>query len=95
MTSVPKFPNIQKYIPVVGDLNSKNPLAYKATRGAVAIFNTIQMAMADAYINGLEVPDAMLRGIINICMPILFRYFPSLLAPYDWVLKETDQVAEG
>ena len=28
-------------------------------------------------------------------MPILFKYFPSLLAPYDWVLKETDHLAEG
>ena len=95
MTAITKSPNIQKYIPVVGDLNSKNPLAYKATRGAVAIFNAIQTGIAEAYINGLEVPDSMLRGLINICMPILFRYFPSLLAPYDWVLKETDQVAEG
>lgn len=95
MTSTTQSTDIHKYIPVVGDLNSKSPLAYKATRGVVAIFNAIQMTIAEAYINGLEIPDSMLQGLVNSCMPILFKYFPSLLAPYEWVLKETDHVAEG
>jgi len=28
-------------------------------------------------------------------MPILFRYFPSLLVPYQWVLEESQNLAEG
>jgi cyclopropane-fatty-acyl-phospholipid synthase len=28
-------------------------------------------------------------------MPIFFEYFPALLAPYEWVLKETEHLAEG
>jgi cyclopropane-fatty-acyl-phospholipid synthase len=28
-------------------------------------------------------------------MPILFTHFSSLLAPYEWVLDETDHLAEG
>jgi cyclopropane-fatty-acyl-phospholipid synthase len=28
-------------------------------------------------------------------MPVLFKHFPSLLAPYEWVLSETDHVAAG
>ena len=95
MTSATQSFDIQKYIPVIGDLNSKSPLAYKLTRGAVAVLNVIQMAIAEAYINGLEVPDSVLQGLVNACMPILFKYCPSLLAPYEWVLKETDHVAEG
>jgi cyclopropane-fatty-acyl-phospholipid synthase len=53
------------------------------------------MAVAASYINGLEVPDAVLRSLFDTCMPVLFKHFPALLAPYDWVLKETDHLAEG
>ncbi len=28
-------------------------------------------------------------------MPVMFQHFPSLLAPYDWVLNETEHLAEG
>lgn len=86
---------IEKYIPIVGDINIKSPLAYQATRGAVEVVNTVQMAVAEAYINGLEVPDSVLESLFDTCMPIFFQYFPSLLAPYEWVLKETDHLAEG
>jgi cyclopropane-fatty-acyl-phospholipid synthase len=95
MNSVPSLQDIQKHIPIVGDVNIKSPLAYQATRGAVEVVNTVQMAIAEAYINGLEVPDSVLRSLFDTCMPIFFQYFPSLLAPYEWVLKETDHLAEG
>jgi cyclopropane-fatty-acyl-phospholipid synthase len=95
MTSVSILQDIQKHIPLVGDVNIKNPVAYQATCMATAVVNTVQMGVAEAYINGLEVPDSLLRSLVYTCMPILFRYFPSLLAPYDWVLKETDHIAEG
>ncbi|HCF29022.1 MAG TPA: SAM-dependent methyltransferase, partial [Cyanobacteria bacterium UBA11049] len=45
--------DIEKYIPVVGDVNLKIPFAYKATREVVGVVNTAQMAVAEAYINGL------------------------------------------
>lgn len=87
--------DIEKHIPLVGDLKVKTPIAYQASRGAVAVVNTMQMAVAEAYINGLEVPDFVLEGLFDTFMPIFFRYFPSLLAPYDWVLNETEHLAEG
>ena len=87
--------DIEKYIPVVGDVNFKSVFAYKATREVVGVVNTAQMAVAEAYINGLEVPDSVLRSLFDTCMPIFFKYFPALLAPYEWVLKETDNLAEG
>ncbi|HYW18795.1 MAG TPA: class I SAM-dependent methyltransferase [Nodularia sp. (in: cyanobacteria)] len=86
---------IEKYIPLIGDINNKTPLAYQATRGAVEVVNTVQMAIAEAYINGLEIPDSTLQALFDTCMPVFFQYFPSLLAPYEWVLKETDHIAEG
>ncbi|WP_375502237.1 SAM-dependent methyltransferase [uncultured Nostoc sp.] len=95
MTASTLLQEIEKYIPIVGDINIKSPLAYQATRGAVEVVNTVQMAVAEAYINGLEVPDSVLESLFDTCMPIFFQYFPSLLAPYEWVLKETDNLAEG
>ncbi|WP_375511182.1 SAM-dependent methyltransferase [uncultured Nostoc sp.] len=95
MTTSTLLQEIEKYIPIVGDINIKSPLAYQATRGAVEVVNTVQMAVAEAYINGLEVPDSVLESLFDTCMPILFQYFPSLLAPYEWVLKETDHLAVG
>jgi len=95
MTSVSTGLNIQRYIPAVGDINVKIPLAYKATRGIVQVVNAVQMAVAESYINGSEIPDSVLRSMFDTCMPVFFKYFPSLLAPYEWVLHETDHLAEG
>ena len=86
---------IQRHIPLTGDIHGKSSLAYTATRGAVKVVNAVQMSVAEAYINGLEVPDAVLRSLFDTCMPVLFKHFPALLAPYEWVLTETDHVAEG
>lgn len=95
MASVHILQDIQKYIPLVGDVNRKSPLAYKATRGAAIVVKTVEMLVAEAYINGVEVPDSVLRGLVTTCTPIFFRYFPALLAPYEWVLKDTEHLAEG
>jgi cyclopropane-fatty-acyl-phospholipid synthase len=86
---------IQRHLPLVGDINRKSPAAYIATRGATEVINALQMSVAEAYINGLEVPDAVLRSLFDTCMPVFFKHFPSLLAPYEWVLKETEHLAEG
>lgn len=86
---------IQRHIPLTGNIHSKSSLAYTATRGAVKVVNAVQMSVAEAYINGLEVPDAVLRSLFDTCMPVFFKHFPALLAPYEWVLTETDHVAEG
>ena len=40
--------DIEKYIPVVGDVNIKSVFAYKATREVVEVVNTAQMAVAKA-----------------------------------------------
>ena len=96
--SAPSSPinlGIQRHIPVIGDIHSKSPLAYKATRGVVGVANVVQMAFAEAYINGMELPDPVMRSLFKTCMPVIFKHFPALLTPYEWVLKETDHLAEG
>jgi cyclopropane-fatty-acyl-phospholipid synthase len=95
MSSSTALQNIEQHIPLVGNIHLKSPIAYRATRVAVSAVNAVQMAVAESYINGLEVPDSVLRGLFDTCMPVFFKYFPSLLAPYEWVLKETEHTAEG
>ncbi|MDJ0650771.1 MAG: class I SAM-dependent methyltransferase [Xenococcaceae cyanobacterium MO_188.B19] len=95
MTSTTEFHDFQRYFPVVGNLNSKSGLAYKLTRGVTAITKASQMALAESYIHGLEIPDSLVRGIVNTVLPIFYKYFPSLLVPYEWVLKESDKLAES
>jgi len=95
MSSSTALQNIEKHIPLVGNIHLKSPIAYRATRVAVSAVNAVQMAVAESYINGLEVPDSVLRSLFDTCMPVFFKYFPSLLAPYEWVLKETEHTAES
>lgn len=95
MTSTNVFLDIQKHIPIMGDINQKSPIAYKATREIATVFNATQMALAEAYIDGVEIPDSVFRALLHTSMPILFQHCPSLLAPYDWVLNESDHLAEG
>jgi cyclopropane-fatty-acyl-phospholipid synthase len=95
VTSTPVLQDFQKHIPLIGDINIKDPVAYQTTRGVVSVVNAVQMAVAEAYINGLEIPDDALIQLFNTCMPVFFKHFPSLLAPYEWVLKESDHLAES
>ena len=81
MTSSTALQNIENHIPIVGDVHTKSPIAYWATRLAVSAVNTVQMAVAESYINGLEVPDSVLRSLFDTCSPVFFKDFPSLLAP--------------
>jgi cyclopropane-fatty-acyl-phospholipid synthase len=95
MTTTNFLSDIQKYVPIAEDITEKNSFAYKATRLVASALNLVQMGFAEAYINGLEIPDSVLCGIFDRSMSILFKYFPSLLAPYEWVLQESDHLAES
>ena len=95
MTVNTVWSGIQTHLPLFGDLTLKDPIAYKATRLMAGFFNLTQMAMAEAYINGLEIPDSVFRSRFQTSMPILFKYCPGILAPYDWVLTESDRLAES
>ncbi len=95
MISTASTQEFQRYVPITGDIGTKAPIAYYATRAATQVVNTLQMALAEAYINGLEIPDRQLRSIFDTVMPVLFQQYPALLAPYDWVLHEQDVIAAG
>jgi cyclopropane-fatty-acyl-phospholipid synthase len=95
MTFLTSPQEVQRYVPITGDIATKVPLAYVATRAATQVVNALQMTLAEAYINGLEIPDRQLRSIFDTVMPVLFQQYPALLAPYDWVLHEQDTIAAG
>jgi cyclopropane-fatty-acyl-phospholipid synthase len=95
MTSSNVFSSVQNHLPMVGDMSLKSPIAYKATRLIAGVFNTTQMALAEAYINGLEIPDSVFRSLFHATMPTLFKHCPGLLAPYEWVLTESDRLADS
>ena len=71
------------------------PMARRTTRELVRVANALQMAFAESYISGLEVPDLPLRVLCDAYAHIMLKYFPSLLVPYEWVSQETDNLAEG
>lgn len=97
MTQALSFPDSDLSLFSPSDLqeDSISAFRYKLTRLAASGLNTIQMAMAEAYINGLEIPDDLYRAILHGSMPLLFKQYPGLLAPYDWVLKESNKVADS
>lgn len=87
--------DIQRHIPLVANKNTKSPIAYQATRTAIAGFNMMLLAAAEAYINGLEVPDQVLKSRLEASVQICYKHFPSLLVPYEWLSEERDRLAEG
>jgi cyclopropane-fatty-acyl-phospholipid synthase len=89
------LPVASRYIPSSGKIITQNPIAYKTTRLMAGAVNIAQMALAEAYINGLEIPDSLFRSIMDTSMSMLFQHAPALLAPYEWVLQESDQLAES
>jgi cyclopropane-fatty-acyl-phospholipid synthase len=94
MTSTNVPSDIQKHVSILEDKTLKSPIV-KATRLMAGAFNATQMALAEAYINGLEIPDSVFRSVLYTSMPVLFKYCPGLLAPYEWVLNESDHLAES
>ncbi len=87
--------NWQRHLPITGNIHQKSAIAYQITLGAASIFNAVQMGLAEAYVQGMEIPDSAFRAILNTSMPLLFQHCPSLLAPYEWVLTESPHLAES
>jgi cyclopropane-fatty-acyl-phospholipid synthase len=87
--------DLQAFRPLPNGGLASHSLAYKSTRLIARAVNGMQMALAEAYINGMEIPDSLYRAMLHGTMPTLFRSFPGLLAPYEWVLTESDRLAES
>jgi cyclopropane-fatty-acyl-phospholipid synthase len=55
MTASNLLPELQKHMPVTGDMALKSPMAYKATRLMAGAVNATQMALAEAYMASIIV----------------------------------------
>lgn len=95
MTTKNLFPTTQSDLLIQGNQPAQGTLGYQATRLIAGALNVAQMGLAEAYINGLEIPDPLFRSMMNTSMSMLFQHAPSLLAPYEWVLQESDLLAES
>jgi cyclopropane-fatty-acyl-phospholipid synthase len=95
MTSKNILPTVQRNFPQQQELRVKSSIGYKVERSIASLLNATQMTMAEAYVNGLEIPDSALKAIFDSSLSMLFQHAPGLLAPYEWVLKESDRLAES
>ena len=95
MTLKKLFLASQIYSPIVRNTPLKSSIGYKATRLMAGAVNASQMVIAEAYINGLEIPDSVFRSMMDTSMSMLFQHAPGLLAPYEWVLNESERLAES
>ena len=95
MTAAQLPTSVDIQFPLASQTLAKGSLGYRMTRMMSRVFNAAQMGFAEAYINGLEIPDSVMRSAMHTAMPLFFKHFPAMLAPYEWVLTETDRLAEG
>lgn len=65
------------------------------TRARTAFNSILTSAGVDAYINGLEIPDAALKALLDTSVQISYKQFPELLVPYKWLSQESDALAEN
>jgi len=64
-------------------------------RAEMAFSNSLATEGVEAYINGLEIPDAALNVLLNASARINYKYFSKLLVPYEWLSQESDRLAEN
>ena len=83
-----------RHISLMTDANTRSSIAYQTNRTAITVFNMTLLAGAEAYINGLEVSDHVLKSLLQNSVQICYKNFPSLLVPYEWLSEETDCLAE-
>jgi cyclopropane-fatty-acyl-phospholipid synthase len=95
MTSKNISPPINPSVSIARDLDLKSSFSYKATRSMASALDATQMLMVEGYINGFEIPDPVFKLMMHASMPMLFKHAPGLLAPYEWVLEESDRLADS
>jgi cyclopropane-fatty-acyl-phospholipid synthase len=86
---------IDRFVPRSYSPKKDSSIGYRATRLIATAMSNVQMTFAESYVNGMEIPDSAFRGILHSKMPVLFRYHPALLAPYEWVLHDSERLAES
>lgn len=68
---------------------------YYKNRLLIELFNAIQMLGCESYMNGLELPDFLVKSTLDTIIPICYQQYSFLLIPYEWVLKQSEHLAES
>ncbi len=95
MTFFPQVDQRQQDISQTISASVASPSIYQKHRFQIKLFNAIQMLGVEAYINGLELPDPWLKFIIKSITSICYQKYPFLLVPYEWLLTESELLAES
>jgi cyclopropane-fatty-acyl-phospholipid synthase len=85
----------QRHTPLGGEVDNKERFGYKATRAVIFGFNLLVMTAVEAYLNGLQISEPILKSLLNFSVQISYRYFPGLLVSYEWLSQESNLLAEG
>ena len=95
MTSTKKI----KHLKVVTSSNTKEVKQQSKTKQfhplLVKPINAMQMLFAENYINGLVIPDALCLKMLTNSTEFFYKNLSSLMIAYDWVIEESDRLAEG
>lgn len=83
-----------KQVPLGGAVPSNSTHSIFA-RAIIAFNRSFAEAGAEAYINGLEIPDVVLKSLLALSTQLNYKYFPELLMPYPWLSRESDRLAEN
>ena len=94
MAYSPKISNKSQNVTVSRKVEPECLEPYQSKRYLIQFFNTIQMGLSEIYLAGLEIPDTFLKSIFNASIPILYQHFPVLLISDEWVLTESEALAE-
>ncbi|MGL4758408.1 MAG: SAM-dependent methyltransferase, partial [Patescibacteria group bacterium] len=73
--------------------NYLNP--YQANCQIIQITNAIKLKLAQVYFEELTIPDFLLQNFYKNIIAILARHFSALLIPDEWVLIESEDLAEN
>ena len=61
----------------------------------IRLFNALQIGVSEAYVNGLEIPDRALKASLDRVLGFVQSKHPELFVSYDWLLRESEQLAES
>ena len=73
--------DLDAFVARSADRQTGKSLGYRATRLMAGAFNQAQMGMAEAYINGLEIPDSLFRGAFHSIDAHPVPTFPRFAGP--------------
>lgn len=71
-----------------------NSIQYQQQQQINRLLNSIELKLATAYINGVKIPDFVLKNACRSIISLFYQYYSQGLIPYQWILTESETLAE-